>query len=432
MPKSKTAREIALIKMPGRHSVGGGLVFTVKESGSRYWTFRYQINKKSHEVGLGPYPGVSLADARAKAQELKKQRAGGEDPLGARRSAEAEKRAAQAARAGRTFQAVAEAMMDAHEVEWKNAKHRQQWRNTLAQYVYPMIGEKPVAEIGTDDVLAALRPIWTLKPETASRVRQRIERVISYAMALGYRERGLNPAGWRGHLDQILAAPSKLAVTAGYGNHAALPWAQMPDFWRALATRGGMDALALRFLILTAARTSEVLGALWGEIDAEAGVWTVPADRMKAGKEHRVALSPPAIEILEQLKPLAAGLRSPVFPGRRDGKPLSGMALLMLLRRMNPNRAPDGQSPDFAWKDARTGDAITAHGFRSTFRDWCFEETSFPREIVETSLAHTVENATEAAYRRGDAIERRRELVGAWAGHVTGSAAGNVVRLRRA
>jgi integrase len=297
--------------------------------------------------------------------------------------------AAQAAEiAGITFKAVAEAYVAANEGSWRNAKHRQQWRNTLATYVYPEIGELPVAEVGTPHVLRILEPIWQAKPETASRVRGRLETVLDAAKARGYRT-GENPARWRGHIAQIL--PARMRLTRGH--HKALPYEAVPTFVQALREREAVAALALELAILTATRTGEVLGAAWGEIDLEKAIWTIPPARMKAGKEHRVPLSSRAIEILESLKPLN---RPWVFPAAKGGM-LSGMAMTMLLRRMKVD--------------------ATVHGFRSAFRDWAAECTGYAHEVCEMALAHVIGNKAEAAYRRGDLFEKRRRLMADWASY---------------
>jgi integrase len=281
---------------------------------------------------------------------------------------------------------VAEAYIAAHEGGWRNEKHRQQWRNTLASYVYPVMGELPVADITTAHVLQILEPIWQEKPETASRVRGRIETVLDAAKAREYRK-GENPARWRGHISQILPARSRLTR----GHHKAMSYNAIPEFVGKLRQREAVAALALEFVILTATRTSEALGASWSEVDIEKATWTIPGARMKAGKEHRVPLSPRAIEILEAAKPLGAEW---LFPSGR-GDPLSGMAMTMLLRRMK--------------QDA------TVHGFRSGFRDWSAECTGYAHEVCEMALAHVIGNKAEAAYRRGDLFEKRRKLMEAWA-----------------
>lgn len=402
----------------GRHADGNGLHLLVKDSGARSWVYRFMLNGKTRDVGLGPAAGadaISLADARFAASALRLKVKSGIDPLAEREQAEAEALAsAQAAViAGKTFKAVAEAHISANEESWRNAKHRQQWRNTLETYAYPVIGDLPVAEVETAHVLEVLEPIWREKPETASRVRGRIETVLDAAKARGYRD-GENPARWRGHLAQVLpnAAKTKAArnrLLGRDGHHKAMPYEEVPSFITDLRGRDAMAALALEFVILTAARTSEAIGATWAEVDLEKAVWTVPGERMKAGKEHRVPLSPRAVAILETAK-LHGGKY--LFPGQSGGK-LSGMAMAMLLRRMKVG--------------------VTPHGFRSAFRDWSAERTGYSHEVCEMALAHTIGNKVEAAYRRGDLFDKRRRLMDDWATYCGGGAAGaKVTPLRKA
>jgi integrase len=374
----------------GRHADGGGLHLLVKSTGARSWVFRFTLNSQSRDVGLGPagVGGISLADARDLAAALRLKVRAGIDPLEERqREATEALAAAQAASIAKmTFKAVAEAYIGANEASWRNGKHRQQWRNTLATYVYPIVGELPVAEVGTAHVLKILEPIWQDKPETASRIRGRIETVLDAAKARGYRE-GENPARWRGHIAQILPPRSRLTR----GHHKAMPYEAIPAFMGQLRERDAMAARGLEFAILTATRTSEVLGATWAEVDLEKAIWTVPASRMKAGKEHRVPLSPRAIEILKAIKPLG---KATLFPASKGDK-LSTMAMSMLLRRMKQD--------------------CTVHGFRSGFRDWAAECTSYSHEVCEMALAHVIGNKAEAAYRRGDLFEKRRLLMADWA-----------------
>jgi integrase len=364
-------------------------------------------------MGLGPFPDVSLAVARDKATAHRRQRQDGTDPLDAQQARRQAERVAVAN--GRTFREVAKDFIDRNKAAWRNAKHRQQWENTLATYVYPELGTLPVSAIDTGAVVRVLEPIWTTKPETAGRVRGRIEAVLDAAKVRGFRE-GPNPAQWRGNLALLLPARAKVRKVE---HHAALPLDDMSAFLSALRGRQGMAAQALEFTILTAARTGEVLGATWGEIDLDAKVWTVPAERMKAGREHRVPLSAGAIAILAKVRPLALvsdgepDSVAPIFPGHRRALPLSNMALLMVLRRMKR-------------------DDVTAHGFRSTFSDWASERTAFPHQMVEMALAHAIENKAEAAYRRGDLFEKRRKLMDAWAGFCgsTNPAGAKVTALR--
>jgi integrase len=382
---------------------------------------------KTRWMGLGAYPDVGLADARdaaAKARDLTKNPDGRIDPIQAKQDAAEAKvraKAEDAARAKaeeqaalRTFRNAATAYIAAHEAGWRNAKHHQQWGNTLATYAHPTIGDLSVAVLNTDHVLGVLEPIWREKPETAGRVRGRIECILDYAKVRGWRV-GENPARWRGHLDHLLPAHAKIAKVE---HHAALPWRGVNAFMVALDSHEAVAARALRFAILTAARTGEVIGATWGEISLdgpEGALWTIPASRMKGGREHRVPLSGAALAVLRDVAPLRAhdGPDAPVFPGQRPDKPLSNMALLMLLRRMER-------------------DDLTAHGFRSTFRDWCGEATNHQREIAEAALAHALGDKTEAAYQRGDLLEKRRRVMDDWAAFCANPApTGRVVPLHR-
>lgn len=394
---------------PGRHADGGGLHLLVKESGARSWVYRFMLSGKSRDIGLGAAgpDGISLSQARDARDALRLKVKAGIDPLEeCQREAAEALAAAQAAQvAGMTFKAVAETYIGANEGSWRNDKHRQQWKNTLATYVYPVIGELPVAEVGTAHVLQILEPIWKAKAETASRVRGRMETILDAAKARGYRE-GENPARWRGHIAQILPARSRLTR----GHHKAMPYEAIPVFVGALHKRGAVAALALEFTILTAARTGEVIGAKWDEVDLEKAIWTIPASRMKAGKEHRVPLSPRAVEILKS----TLGLRKEwLFPATK-GEKMSGMAMTMLLRRMKFD--------------------VTVHGFRSGFRDWSAECTGYAHEVAEMALAHTIESNVERAYRRGDLFDKRRRLMADWATYCAngGAVGAKVTPIRRA
>jgi integrase len=379
-----TARTIEAAKEPGRHSDGNGLYLVVRPGGSKQWTFLYRRDGKLKEMGLGsPLKGVTLAMARGLRDEARALMARGVDPLEARRQFE------QASSGVPTFGSYALALVDRIEEGFSNPKHRQQWRNTLKTYCAP-IWTLPIDRIDTAGVLACLTPIWQAKAETASRVRGRIERVLNAAKAEWLRA-GENPAAWRGHLDATLPKPGKLTR----GHHAALPYADMPTFMADLRARPALAALALELAVLTATRTSEVLNARWAEFDLDAGLWTIPAERMKARREHRVALSRRAVAFVTGLE--KARTSEFVFPGQKPNKPLSNMAMLMLLDRMG-----------------RRG-SITSHGFRSTFSDWASEVSPYSSELRETALAHTIGNKAEAAYRRGDALEKRRAMMEAWA-----------------
>lgn len=391
-----TAAKVRTAK-PGRYGDGAGLYLLVRNPTARFWLFRYTSEGKMREMGLGPASGpavVSLADVRVKARKLHAMVREGFDPL-LERDTERKAKAALAKLAEvklMTFRDVAASYIAAHESSWRNAKHRQQWSNTLETYAYPVLGDLAVADVDTGAVMKVLEPIWLGKSETASRVRGRIESVLDYAKARGWRE-GENPARWRGHVANMLPKRSKVQPVE---HHAALPWREIGAFMASLATQEGLGALALRFAILTAARTSEAIEARWQEIDMVTGVWIVPPARMKAAKEHRVPLPDDAQAILREVARLRDDARGGwVFPGARAGRPLSNMAFLMLLRRMG------------------RGD-LTAHGFRSTFRDWA-AETGQPADVAEAALAHTLGSKVQAAYQRGDLLERRRKLMGTWA-----------------
>ena len=372
---------------------GGGLYLDVKPSGTKSWAFVWKQDGKRREMGLGAYPAVKLATARKLAGDCREAVAQGRDPI-AERQKEAEP----------TFGECADRFLASMEGQWRNAKHRAQWRMTLTEYATPISAMK-VSEIGTDDVLRVLNPLWQSRPETASRLRGRIERVLDFAKAHGWRS-GENPALWRGHLKSILPARQRLTR----GHHAAMPYAQVPAFVERLRGLEAMSARALEFLILTAARSGEVLEATWDEFDLDAGLWTVPATRMKAGKEHRVPLSKPALAIVQALHEVR--ISDYVFPGHAKGRPLSNMAFAKLLERMK-------------------ADQYTPHGFRSAFRDWAGDATSFPRDVAEQALAHRVGDATERAYRRADALDKRRKLMAAWADYCDTAKGGNVIPIRR-
>jgi integrase len=382
-----TARMVEQVKAPGYYGDGGGLVLRVAEGGSKVWLFRYKTQGRVREMGLGPVRDVSLAEAREGAREARRLRRAGIDPIDAKRQRQAAARLDAAKLI--TFSQCAAAYIENHRTSWRNGKHAAQWEATLRTYAYPVFGNLPVAAVDTALVIKVLDPIWSKKPETASRLRGRIEAVLDFAKVRGYRV-GENPARWKGHLKEALPAVSKLRKVK---HHAALPYAEIGAFMTELRAREGGAAAALEFAILTAARTSEVIGARRSEIDMTAGAWTIPAERMKAGVEHRIPLSEQGLAVLRRA---AAGeINDVVFCGQKPGRPLSNMALLMMLRRMGR-------------------DDITAHGFRSTFRDWAAERTTAPREVVEAALAHTVANKVEAAYRRSDLFEKRRALMQQW------------------
>lgn len=392
LAKELSALAVSKLNQPGLHFVGSvpGLALQVKAGSARSWILRLVIGNKRRDMGLGAFPSVSLAHARNKASEAREMVRQGVDPIERQRAALSALRASLATQV--TFKETAKAYVAAHESEWKNAKHTQQWRNTLKEYVYPVFGDLLVKDIQKEHVLQALRPIWNSKNVTASRLRGRIELVLSYAMQAGYRPEGLNPARWKGGLDKLLGAPSKLQENKHF---RALPINEMGDFMAKLARIQGQGARALEFAILTAARSGEVRGALWSEIDLKNKVWVIPASRMKAGKEQRIPLSTTAIALLEKQPNTDSDI---VFLAPKGGK-LSDMTLTGVLRRMKVN--------------------ATAHGFRSTFRDWVAERTNYPNEAAEMALAHSVGNKVEAAYRRGDLYEKRILMMESWAQFVS-------------
>ena len=386
--KDLTAVEVKRLTATGWHAVGtvAGLGLKVSPTGSRAWVLRVVAGTKRREIGLGAFPDVTLADAHAKARVIRAEIVQGIDPVEKRREARSLLIAAQTV--GMTFDQCAAAYIKAHRDGWKNAKHAQQWENTLATYAGPVIGDMLVRHIETPHVLAVLEPIWRDRTETATRLRARLELVIDWATARGERQ-GLNPARWRGHLDKLLPKPSKVADR---GHHAALPWREIGPFMARLRAAEGVGARCLEFVILTACRSGEARGATWSEIDIKARTWTVPAARMKAGREHRVPLSDAALALLADLPRIVGN--DLVFPAPRGGV-LSDMTLGAVLKRL--------------------GVPVTAHGFRSTFRDWCAESTSYPQHVAEMALAHTIGDKVEAAYRRGDLFEKRQRLMTEWA-----------------
>jgi integrase len=382
------AVEVKGIDQKGMYHDGGGLYLQVSAGGAKSWIFRFMLDGRSREMGLGPVHAIPLADARKRAAECRRMRFDGIDPIEAR-IARRDRKKLDAAKS-MTFDACASAYIDAHKAGWKNAKHRDQWPTTLNTYAGPVFGSLPVQAVDVGLVMKALEPIWQTKSETASRLRGRIEAVLNWATVRGYRK-GDNPARWRGHLDKLLPARSKVQRVE---HHPALPYDELADFVAMLRSQEGIAARALEFLILTATRTGEVIGARWDEVDLGEKIWVVPAARMKAGREHRVPLSGAAAGILEEMKKIRES--DFVFPGGKRGKPLSNMAMLAVLKRI-------GRSD------------LTAHGFRSSFRDWAAERTNFQREVAEMALAHTVGDKVEAAYRRGDLFQKRRQMMDGWA-----------------
>jgi integrase len=406
-----TALKVEKTKAPGMYADGGGLYLRVTPEGSKNWVLRYMLDRKPHWMGLGPVALYGLQEARAKALDARRKRHEGIDPIEARRAERARQRL-DAAKAI-TFGEVAALYIASHRAGWRNEKHAAQWETTLKTHAAP-ITSLPVQAVDTALVVKVLEPLWTTRPETASRLRGRIESVLDFAKVRDFRD-GENPARWRGHLAKLLPARSKVREIK---HHAALPYAELSAFLVALREQEGNAARALEFLILTAARTGEVIGARWSEIDLLDKTWTVPAAHMKARREHRVPLSARALAILDEMQVARHGDDARiafVFPGRKPGMPLSNMAFLMLLRRLGLG-------------------SLTAHGFRATFKTWASERTSFQNEIVEAALAHVIGNKVEQAYRRGDLFEKRRRLMQQWATFCatapTGDAQNKIVSLR--
>ncbi|MBL8389343.1 MAG: integrase arm-type DNA-binding domain-containing protein [Hydrogenophaga sp.] len=395
---AKKAKELSALAVSrliesGHHAVGGvaGLYLYVNDAGARSWVLRTMVGNKRRHMGLGGYPDVPLAQAREKARDARQLIEQGIDPIAQREQARSKLIAQQSSH--KTFKEAAEAYIEAHGDSWKNPKHRAQWSSTLVRYAFPVAGEMLVQDVEQTHVLKILEPIWKSKNETASRLRGRIESILDWATVRKYRS-GENPARWKGHLDKLLAAPKKIQKTE---HRKAVAVKEAPDFMQALRKMPGTAARALEFAILCASRSGEVRGMTWSEVDLNSGVWTIPGDRMKAGKEHRVPLSAAALKLIKS-QPQIVGSEV-VFPGTKGG-PLSDMTLTAVMRRMKVDAVP--------------------HGFRSTFRDWAGDQTHHPRDVVEMALAHVIENKAEAAYRRGDALEKRRRLMNDWAGYLEG------------
>ena len=380
----------------GIHSDGGNLYLLVRRA-SKSWVFRFTSPEGGRrQMGLGPLHAVPLAEARKRATELREQLkhpTEPSDPLTSRQEARMAQRLGQ--RRTKTFRECATAYIEAHQSEWKNPKHAQQWTNTLDQYAHPSLGDLPASEIDEALVLNVLTPIWSDKTETAKRLRGRIEAVLDWATFNKYRQ-GENPARWKGHLEHSLAKPSKVAKVK---HHAAMPYQELPVFMLELRRRDGLGAKALEFLILTGCRSGEIRGAVWSEIDIGSKLWVIPAERMKMAQEHRVPLSDVAVELLTSLPRLEG--TDLVFPSSKPNTPLSDMTLTAVLRRC-------------------CGEAYTVHGFRSCFRDWLAETTNYPNEACELALAHSISNKVEAAYRRGDMLEKRFAMMNDWANYCGG------------
>ncbi|MEP2784721.1 MAG: tyrosine-type recombinase/integrase [Pseudoruegeria sp.] len=418
--KELTAFQVDKLDKPGYHRVGGvsGLCLQVKATGSRSWVLRMTFGGKRRDLGLGSYPSVTLSMARERARMSLDRAWAGYDPVEERRALREQSKPVIENESSKSFkQCVLEFCQDKI-MHHKNAhRARQQFENSLEAYAFPTLGEMPVDQIELDHILHVLRPIWKEKPDTASRVRSRVERVLNWATVSGHRT-GENPARWRGHLDQILAPPNKLHKQ---GHHPALPVKDIPAFMQSLKKRRvSNSALALEFLILTASRSGEVRNAEWDEIDFEQKVWNVPAGRTKTGKNHRVPLSEQALKVLSATPRIAGSNR--IWSGT-SGKPMSDMTIAAIVKKMNAAEEAAGGD---GWKDAQSNRVATPHGFRSTFRDWAAEETEWPREMAEIALAHNMGSAVERAYRRTDMLERRRVMMQDWADYVNGSSLSDI------
>lgn len=387
--------QVGKLKEPGRYHDGDGLMLDVRPTGSKTWVVRLQSGGKRRDYGLGSLKDVTLAEAREKAREYRKLLRSGTDPLEAKRNAKP---------TVPTFRVAATQVHGEHKAGWRNSKHGAQWLSTLQTYVFPLFGDLPVDKVETGDVRDALAEIWLTKPETARRVRQRIGTVLDFA----------HGKGWRQHPFSMSVVNRALPKQAKQtGRFEAMPYTDVPAFLERLREKASMGRLALELAVLTAARSGEVRGARWGEFDLEAGIWTVPADRMKAKKEHKVPLSPAALDVLERAKALRIEATDLVFYGQKRGKPLSDMTLLKVLKDM--------------------GQSFTVHGFRSSFRDWVAEKTNVPNEVAEAALAHAIPNKVEAAYRRTNYLEKRTDLMNAWASFCSSSSSrGNVLAFRTA
>jgi integrase len=399
-----TALQVKQASNPGWYADGQGLYLQVSNSGSKSWVYRYEKGGKERRHGLGPFPSVSLETARRGAEFCRQLRVDGYDPIDYKRQLEATRQLENAK--GITFKECALAYIDSHKAGWKNRKHESQWRNTLETYAFPIMGNLSVQHIDVGLVLKVLEAIWFDKTETASRVRQRIENILDWAKVRNYRT-GENPALWRGHLDKLLPKRTKVQKVKHF---AAMPYAELPDYFRSLREIDTLAAKSLAFTILTATRSNEAREAKWEEIDLKAGAWTIPDERMKAGRPHRIPLTQECVEILKEMEPFRAN--DLVFPGLRKGKPISDAALLKQLKQTHPD--------------------LTIHGFRSSFRDWCAEMTNYPGALAEAALAHTLKDKTEAAYQRGDMFEKRRKLMDAWSNYcLNGQKTASVVPIQK-
>jgi integrase len=397
-----TALSVRRITKRGMHGDGFGLYLQVAEGGSKSWVLRFKIDGKPRHFGLGPLHSVGLSQARIRAADARRLLLDGHDPIATRHAARAAARLSAVSML--TFDECRDQYIAAHKSGWKNPKHAGQWLATLKTYASPVFGALPVAAIDTGLVVRVIEPLWTQKPETATRLRGRIESILDWSRVHGYRS-GENPARWKGHLDHLLPARNKVQKVE---HHAALPYVEIGGFMTDLRQIDSVPARALEWMILTATRTSETLNATWSEIDLDKALWTIPGERMKGGKEHRVPLSDAALALLKGMQ--ATSTSDYVFPGRTGKKPLSNMSMMMVLRRMKR-------------------DDLTGHGFRSTFRVWCAEQTNFPSEVAEAALAHSVSDKVIAAYVRTTFFDRRRKLMQAWA-QFTAQLPADVVPLR--
>ena len=394
--------------IPGWYADGQGLYLQVSASGTKSWVYRFEKDKKERRHGLGSFPTISLDAARKAAQFCRQLRSDGHDPIEYKQRLKADKQLEEAK--GVTFKECALSYIDSHKSGWKNRKHEQQWKNTLATYAYPVIGKISVQDVDVGLVMKILEPIWFEKTETASRVRSRIENVLDWAKVRKYRT-GENPALWRGHLDKLLPKRTKVQKVKHF---AAMPYIDSPDYFRSIRQIDTVSAKALAFSILTATRSNETREAKWCEIDLKNHMWIIPEDRMKANREHRVPLTDESIKVLKEMKPFKVD--DLVFPGLLDKngnrKGISDAALLKLLKTTHPT--------------------LTVHGFRSTFRDWCAEMTNYPSEVAESALAHTIKDATQAAYERGDKLIKRKKLMDAWTNYcASGNKNSDVIPLKR-
>ncbi len=385
-----SAKKVEHLKERGWYADGNGLYLQVSITGSKSWAYRYHSKGKQQWHGLGAYSKLnSLRKARQAAAECKQLRKDGFDPIEHKKKLALDKELDEAK--SLTFKECADQYIDSHKNGWKNAKHASQWVNTLNAYAHPTIGQLPVQSIDIDLILKILEPIWYTKTETASRVRQRIENILDWAIVRNYRQ-GDNPALWRGRLDKILPKRNKVQKPKHF---AAMDYRELPEYFRSIRAKDTIAAKTLAFTILTAARNGEARAITYEELNQDEAIWIIPDDRMKADREHRVPLTGEALAIIDEMATLKRKTDDYVFVGLKAGRPISEAAILKLVKDTHPT--------------------LTVHGFRSTFRDWCAEQTNYPREVAEAALAHSIRDKTEAAYQRGDIFEKRRKLMDSWA-----------------